>query len=98
YREATAVVFLSDREGFGLPIAEAASFGRFVVVSQGNQAGLEAGGSAIITVNPDQPREAAEKVIGGLKEKQLAEISSNLPKWETAAMAYADAINELNRE
>ncbi|WP_353736820.1 hypothetical protein, partial [Moorena sp. SIO2C4] len=35
-------MFLSDREGFGLPIAEAASFGRFVVVSQGNQAGLEA--------------------------------------------------------
>ncbi|WP_293112527.1 MULTISPECIES: glycosyltransferase [Moorena] len=33
YREATAVVFLSDREGFALPIAEAASFGRFVVVS-----------------------------------------------------------------
>ncbi|AOX00106.1 glycosyltransferase [Moorena producens PAL-8-15-08-1] len=98
YREATAVVFLSDREGFGLPIAEAASFGRFVVVSQGNQAGLEAGGSAIITVDPDQPREAAEKVMGGLKEKQLAEISSNLPKWETAAIAYADAINQLNRE
>jgi glycosyltransferase involved in cell wall biosynthesis len=50
YRQATAVVFLSENEGFGLPIAEAVSFGRWIVVSQTNQASREVGGANVIAV------------------------------------------------
>ena len=43
YRQTNAVMFLSDREGFGFPIAEAASMKRWAIISQHNTAGVEAG-------------------------------------------------------
>ena len=96
YRKATGVVFLSDNEGFGFPIAEAASFGRWVIVSQTNQAGIEAGGSAIVPVDPDDPKEAASKVLCQLKEGISPEVSISLPQWQSTAAAYAEEICGMN--
>ncbi|GCA72012.1 hypothetical protein MiYa_03559 [Microcystis aeruginosa NIES-2519] len=90
YRQATAVVFLSEREGFGFPIAEAASFGRWVIVSQKNQAARETGVMGAITVNPDHPQQAASIVLNRLP--QAIADSPSLSSWREAALAYAEEI------
>jgi hypothetical protein len=95
YRQATGIVFLSDNEGFGFPIAEAASFQRWVVISQNNQAGIESGGEAIISINHQQPEEAASLVLAKLKEQPSPNVSSTLPSWQDAAIAYTEEIRQL---
>lgn len=93
YRKATAVVFLSDNEGFGFPIAEAASFGHSVIVSQTNQAGIEAGGNAIISVATHDPHGSADEVLRQLQEgKSPGSYNSGLPQWQSTASAYAEEI------
>ncbi len=95
YRRAAAVVYLSDSEGFGLPIAEAASFKKWVVVSEVNQAALEVGKGSIIAINANQPDEAAQKVIHQLATAAQASPSQSLPTWKAAADRYANAIEYL---
>jgi glycosyltransferase involved in cell wall biosynthesis len=92
YRQATAVVFLSDNEGFGFPIAEAASFGRWVVVSQTNSAGIEAGGAAIIPVCADEPKQAASILLSRLEQGKCPVTTNSLSTWRSAARAYAEEI------
>lgn len=93
YRQATAIVFLSNNEGFGLPIAEAASFNQWVIVSDQNQAAFEAGGSALISININEPQKSASEVLSQLKqEKPPAE---KLQQWETSAQSYAQVIAQL---
>ena len=89
YRQADAVVFLSDCEGFGLPIAEASSFGRWVIVSKNNQAGIEAGGDAIIAVDPDSPQISATQVLKKLEHRKYPDISQSLQTWKNTATSYA---------
>ena len=96
YRQATAIVFLSDNEGFGFPIAEAASFKRWVIISQTNQAGVESGGEAIIAINPSLPEAAAETVLSRLQTQQSPNVSSKVFSWQDAAIAYTREIEELN--
>ena len=92
YRQAAAVVYLSDSEGFGLPIAEAASFNQWVVVNQNNQAAVEVGQGSIIPIDPDSPAASAQQVIDQLKTKQPANPARSLPTWKAAADSYAEAI------
>lgn len=91
YRQATAVVFLSENEGFGLPIAEAAAFGRWVITSRNNQTSSEAGGGAIIAVDIHDSKSAATQVLTGLRTE--LPNNNNLPKWDSVAKAYANEIN-----
>lgn len=105
YSHATAVVFLSDNEGFGSPVAEAASFGRRVIVSANNQATLGAGGDAVIAVMPQDAKGAAIAVLEQLGETGESKASGNgnavaiaPPKVYTyadAAVSYADEIQQL---
>lgn len=95
YRQATAIVFLSDHEGFGFPIAEAASFRRWVVISQNNQAGIESGKDAVISIDPQQPTIAASLVLSQLQRQKYPNISSTLPSWQDAAIAYTEEIKQL---
>jgi glycosyltransferase involved in cell wall biosynthesis len=95
YRQADAVVFLSDAEGFGFPIAEAASFSRWAIVSQLNQAGIEAGGGAIIAINPDNPQAGAAKVLEQLRQNKYPTVQDGLQKWSDSAISYADRICSL---
>jgi len=99
YRQATAVIFLAEHEGFGLPIAEAASFGRRVVVSMGNRAGLEAGGSALIAIDIHNPEAGVENFLRKLEDgPAFARIGQeNLPTWASAASGYAQILNKLSR-
>lgn len=95
YRQANAVIFLSDREGFGFPIAEAASMCRWAIISQLNTAGVEAGGKAIIAIDPDQPEIAATEVLQQLQQQEYPSVQNDLQKWSDSAVAYADEINKL---
>lgn len=97
YRQATAVVFLSENEGFGLPVAEAAAFGRWVVVSQTNQASSESGGSAIIPVEVSNPQGAATQLLTQLQKNPSPPNESRGQQWRTTASSYAAEICRLTR-
>lgn len=92
YRNSTAIVFLSHQEGFGLPIAEAFAFGRWAVVSQHNSAAVEAGGNAIISVAPEQPKQAAAKVLHCLSHGETPPTHNLYVSWQSAANRYRDEI------
>jgi len=95
YRQTNAVIFLSDREGFGFPIAEAASMCRWAIISNLNTAGVEAGGKAIMAIDPDQPEIAAKHVLQKLQQQQHPSAQDDLQKWSDSAVAYADEICKL---
>ncbi|MEO1671603.1 MAG: glycosyltransferase, partial [Cyanobacteria bacterium J06631_2] len=82
-------------EGFGFPIAEAASMSRWAIISQHNTAGVEAGGSAVIAINPDQPETAAPQILQQLNQQQHPDPQDNLQKWSDSAVAYVDEISKL---
>lgn len=98
YSHATAVVFLSDNEGFGSPVAEAASFGRRVIVSASNEATLEAGGDAVIPVIPQESNQAAIAVleqVGNVSQSAVLTAPLNVHTYADAAILYADEIHRL---
>lgn len=93
YRNTDAVVFLSDNEGFGFPVAEAACFNRWAIVSRENAASAEAGSDALISVDADNSNEAAATVLERLQQGKPPVVS--LPSWQDAAVAYANEIFKL---
>ena len=101
YSHATAVVFLSENEGFGSPVAEAASFGRRVVVNSNNQATLGAGGDAVIPVSPQDSHRAATHVLEAINVADRFIVGGGViapPKIYTyadAAVSYATEISKL---
>ena len=88
YRNATAIVFLSEYEGFGLPIAEAFSFGRWAIVNSDNKVAAEAGGSAQISIDPHESYQAAEQVILALGNNKFPPIDPSFMSWEASANLY----------
>ena len=92
YRQASGVVFLSDNEGFGCPIAEAASFRKWVIVSQTNEVAIEVGKGAIIPVCLDELETSATKVLHQLSSDEEPTVNEALPTWEVSAKSYADTI------
>lgn len=95
YRQATAIVFLSKHEGFGFPIAEAASFGRWVIIDKDNQAGIELGKEAVIAIDLQELDSAADRILSQLETKETPPPSTELPTWEEAAIAYTEEIKSL---
>lgn len=93
YRQAAAVVYLSDSEGFGLPIAEAASFTQWIVVNRANQAAVEVGEGAIVPIDPDNLAQAAKQVLEALNSDAQPRPTRDLPTWKAAADGYAQAID-----
>ncbi|NJR45563.1 MAG: glycosyltransferase family 4 protein [Hyellaceae cyanobacterium CSU_1_1] len=96
YRQATAVVFLSENEGFGLPIAEAAAFGRWIVVSQANQASRETGKDAVIPIAVNNPQVAT--LLKQLQKSPSPPTKIRGQQWRKTASAYATEICRLTRE
>ena len=89
YRQAAATVFLSDSEGFGCPIAESASFNKWVIVNRKNQAALEIGKGAIIPISTENLAAAATEVLAQLTSKESPKVNQSLPTWQVSAAAYA---------
>jgi len=95
YRQASAVVYLSESEGFGLPIAEAASFKKWVVVNRVNQAALEAGKGSIIPIAIDESDAAAKEIAEQLSAGADPTPSQSLPTWQAAGDRYAEEIAKI---
>lgn len=98
YRHATAVVFLSENEGFGIPVAEAASFGKRVVVNSKSAATLGAGGDAVIPVSTEDIGDSAQTVLAKLDTANKSSVATSPAKVYTfadAAIAYAKEIQQL---
>ncbi|VEP16050.1 Glycosyltransferase [Hyella patelloides LEGE 07179] len=95
YRQATAIVFLSENEGFGLPIAEAAAMNRWIVVSQTNQASCEVGENAVIPITATNPQMAAKKLLERLQKSPSPPTEARGQSWRETASAYAAEICRL---
>jgi glycosyltransferase involved in cell wall biosynthesis len=67
YQAASALVFPSREEGFGLPVLEAMANGLPVVASP-TSALPEAGGDAALYADPDDPHDIAEKVTRAVED------------------------------
>lgn len=104
YRGATAVVYPSRAEGFGLPVLEALQYG-VPVIASGGSALEEAAGDAGLRVDPDNPADIARAMQRILSEPGLVEyLRSRAPaqlsrfSWEVAAQRLCDACEESVRK
>jgi len=70
YRGASALVFPSLYEGFGMPILEAFASGTPVITSQ-NSAMLEVGGPAALFVDPENERDLARAIQTIVEDEKL---------------------------
>ncbi|MEL6778132.1 MAG: glycosyltransferase [Cyanobacteria bacterium J06597_16] len=98
YRCATAVVFLSENEGFGIPVAEAASFGKRVIVNGKSEATQGAGGDAVIAVDTGDVAAGARvvlKQVDAEKESGAMAVSAEVYSYADAASVYAAEICEV---
>ena len=92
YRRSEGVLFLAEHEGFGLPIAEAHSFGKLAIVNINNTASFEAGGDHVLAISLDNLEAGVNKFI----ETAAADrenVQSFVHTWDDAAKEYAELIN-----
>jgi glycosyltransferase involved in cell wall biosynthesis len=98
YAGATAVVYPSLREGFGLPVLEAMAQGAAVVTSKGTATEEAAGGAAVL-VDPrdvtDIARGIAEAVARREELAPLALARAATATWGASAAAQLAAYREL---
>ena len=76
YSATTAFIYPSFYEGFGFPVAEAMGCGAPCIVS--NRASLpEVGGEAVLYIDPDNPNDLSEKMIGVASSPNLQQELAN---------------------
>lgn len=99
YKNCSAFVFPSKREGFGLPVVEAMSFGKPLIIS--NLTSLpEIGGSVASYFKSFNPKHMAELVKEAInshtiyKSEQIKD-RSNIFDWDIAANKYIDLYKKL---
>lgn len=83
YRDALALVYPSNYEGYGLPIIEAMAAGA-PVIAAGTRSSLEAGGSAAAYFPPGDPRALAAAI-----ERLAAAASDEIEDTRAAGRRYA---------
>jgi len=71
YRGASAFVFLSRHEGFGLPVLEAMACGVPVIASNGGSL-PEVTGEATFALDPDDVRQIGGSIIAAVTQEELA--------------------------
>jgi glycosyltransferase involved in cell wall biosynthesis len=97
FHKSSAVVFLSDHEGFGMPIAEASAFHRWAIVSKKNTAAVESGGASILAIDLEILDQEANKVVEHIKHNPIPPINmnSNINSWKDAAEKYSQEITRV---
>ncbi|KKW36103.1 MAG: AprM [Candidatus Giovannonibacteria bacterium GW2011_GWA2_53_7] len=100
YRGATALVFPSLYEGFGMPILEAFASGTPVITSQ-NSAMLEVGGTAVVFVDPENEEDLVRAILAVVEDQTLQDHLKTQglnrvekASWETSAEATLKALEE----
>ncbi|MFM8489584.1 MAG: glycosyltransferase, partial [Bacteroidota bacterium] len=78
YRRASALVYPSIFEGFGIPILEALTIGIPVVTSTGSCFG-EVGGEAALYANPRSAEDMAEKIIQVMEPRTRDRLLEQAP-------------------
>lgn len=100
YAGATVFAYPSEREGFGLPVAEAMAQGVAVVTSQGTSTEEVAGGAAVL-VDPFDVDDIARGVIeAGERRAELGPLGRERARqldWETTAEGTLAVYRELCR-
>ena len=91
---AKALLFLSLREGFGLPILEAMSCGTPVICSK-LSAMPETAGNAAIFVDPLDPEQIAAAIEGLLADKQMQQDFARLGLNRAAGFSWERAAREV---
>jgi len=98
YASATVFAYPSEREGFGLPVAEAMAQGTAVVTSRGTSTEEVAGGAAVL-VDPFDVGDIARGIIEALdRSADLAEPSRRRAAtmtWKRSAQATVAVYREL---
>jgi len=100
YRDCDAVLFVSEFEGFGMPIIEAQASGRPVITSDREPMRSVAGGGALLADPSDVAsiREAVRRLIADaeLRERLVAEGLRNVVRYraEAVAAAYVDVYRD----
>lgn len=98
YANATVFAYPSEREGFGLPVAEAMAQGVAVVTSQGTSTEEVAGGAAVL-VDPFDVDDIARGVIEAAERRDelgpLGVSRSRQLDWATTARATLAVYREL---
>ena len=100
YASATVFAYPSEREGFGLPVAEAMAQGVAVVTSQGTSTEEVAGGAAVL-VDPFDVDDIARGVIEAASRRTelgaLGAARARQLDWRTTALATLAVYRELCR-
>jgi O-antigen biosynthesis alpha-1,2-mannosyltransferase len=101
YQAASVLLFPSREEGFGLPVLEAMANGLPVVASR-SSALPEVGGDAALYVDPEAPRDLAEKVRQAVEDAPLRQtmIERGLARarefsWRRTAQATLRVYEEI---
>lgn len=91
YNYASAVVYPSLYEGFGLPVVEAMSCGVPVIVSDIPSL-REVGGDAVLTFNPADPEDLAQKIGSVLSSPSLSRELSGKALLRSSAYSWDKVI------
>lgn len=102
YKNCSAFVFPSLREGFGLPVIEAMRFGTPVITSN-NTSLPEVGGDIAYYFDRFDPEYMAQKILDSLedfatdKERKISQSISRAQSfnWNTAAQSYIEVYRNL---
>jgi glycosyltransferase involved in cell wall biosynthesis len=98
YASATVFAYPSEREGFGLPVAEAMAQGAAVVTSQGTSTEEVAGGAAVL-VDPFDVDDIARGLCEALDRREELSVQAKLRaselSWAHCAQATLDVYREL---
>lgn len=94
YRRATAFLFPSLYEGFGLPLIEAFASGTPAIVSGGDSALAEVAGNAALLVDPGDPADIARQILRVWRFREVRALLSMRGARRVGAFDWGNAARD----